>query len=213
MMDTYRSRPAKRGVALVTVMAIITVTTALVVSVLYFVYKGTEVSGMNKRYKSAREACFGGIDVLTKEIIPVALTGSSLSTIIGGFSSITTAQVRQLSPTSTSNSCFSDKLLKSTAAWGSGCSNTFDPKTGYDVKFTLSGVSPAIPFDVYAKIMDTQQGNSNLGGIVLEGSGVADSATGVITVQHFPYMYRIETQGERQTNPDERARFTVLYAY
>jgi hypothetical protein len=198
-----------KGVALVTVMAIITVTTALVVSVVYFVYKGTEMSGLNKRYKTAREASFGGIDVLTKEVIPLTLSGGSLSNVISGFNTITTAQVTQ----SVTNSCFSDKLMKATANWGTGCSNTLSAKTSPDIRFTLSGVSPAVPFDVYTKIVDTQQGNSNLGGIVLEGAGVADSASGVITVQHYPYMYRIETQGERQSNPDERANFTVLYAY
>jgi hypothetical protein len=202
-----------KGVAIVTVMAIIVVSTALVLVVLYFVFKGTEISGLNKRYQTAREATLGGIDVLTKEMIPVALSGTSLSGVIGGFSSISSAQVTQSSPTSGSDACFSDKMLKSTGDWATGCSNSLDVKTGYDVKFTLSGPSSSQPFDVYSKIIDTQNGNSNRSGVVLEGTGAAESPSGIISVQHFPYMYRIEAQGEKQTNPDERANFTVLYAY
>lgn len=206
------AKKGDKGIAIVTVMAIIVVSTALVLVVLYFVFKGTEISGLNKRYQTAREAALGGIDVLTKEMIPVALSGTSLSGVIGGFSSITSAQVTQSTPTAGSDTCFSDKILKSTADWTTGCSNSLDVKTGYDVKFTLSGSSSSQPFDVYTKIVDSQQGNSNRSGVVLEGGGAANTPS-YITVQHFPYMYRIEAQGEKQTNPDERANFTVLYAY
>jgi hypothetical protein len=111
------------------------------------------------------------------------------------------------------NACFSDKLLKTTLNWAGGCSNSLDAKSSPDIRFTLSGVAPARPFDVYTKITDTVAGNSNTSGITLEGQGTAESQTGIITAQHFPYMYRMDVQSERQNDPTAKANFTVLYAY
>ena len=82
-----------------------------------------------------------------------------------------------------------------------------------DIRFTVSGIAPARPFDVYTKIIDTVAGNSSTSGITLEGQGAAESQTGMITAQHFPYMYRMEVQSERQNDATEKANFTVLYAY
>jgi len=66
---------------------------------------------------------------------------------------------------------------------------------------------------VYIRITDTIQGNSNTGGVMLEGTGVAESSSGIITPQHFPYTYSIDVQGERQLSPSERVQLEVLYAY
>jgi hypothetical protein len=109
--------------------------------------------------------------------------------------------------------CFKNKLLKNTADWGSGCSNTLDAKSSPDIRFTLSGTAAARPFIVYTKIIDTVQGNSNTSGVILEGQGTAESQSGLITAQHFPYTYRMEVQSERQNDATEKANFTVLYAY
>jgi hypothetical protein len=46
----------------------------------------------------------------------------------------------------------------------------------------------------------------------LEGSGVAESSS-LLTPQHFPYIYRMEVQGERQDNSTAKANIEVLYAY
>jgi hypothetical protein len=204
----------KKGVALVMVLTIISISTAMVAVVLYFIQKGTEISGLEKKYATAKEASLGAIEVFTKEIIPLAIVtanttpGSSLTTALGNFSTITSATVTAVA----TNACFSDKLLKSTTSWATGCSSTSDPKTLPDIRFTLSGTS-APPFDVYTKIVDTISGNTNTSGITLEGGGAAESSGGMILTQHFPYMYRMEVQGERQQSPDERASFEVVYAY
>jgi hypothetical protein len=34
-----------------------------------------------------------------------------------------------------------------------------------------------------------------------------------VPVQHIPFGYRIEVQGEKETNAIEKANVTVLYAY
>jgi hypothetical protein len=199
----------KKGAALITAIALVVVTSLIVATVYYFIRRGIEVTGLQKKYQTAREASLGGLDVFTKEVLPMAIGGTNLSDVVASFNTITSAQVQQ----SATNSCFSDKLLKTTINWAGGCSNTLDPKSSPDIRFTLSGIAPAKPFVVYTKIIDTVAGNSNTSGITLEGQGTAESQSGIITAQHFPYMYRMELQSERQNDATEKANFTVLYAY
>jgi hypothetical protein len=200
-----------KGAALITVVALIVVTSAIVATVYYFIRRGVEVTGLQKKYQTAREASLGGLDVFTKEVLPMAIGGTSLSDVVASFNTITSAQVQQ--GTGATNACFSDKLLKTTVNWAGGCSNSLDAKATPDIRFTLSGIAPARPFDVYTKITDTVAGNSNTSGITLEGQGTAESQSGIITAQHFPYMYRMEVQSERQNDPTAKANFTILYAY
>jgi hypothetical protein len=199
----------KKGAALITVVALIVVTSAMVAAVYYFIRRGIEVSGLQKKYQTAREASLGGLDVFTKEILPMAITGTNLSDVVASFSSITSAQVTQGS----SNACFRFKLRLPGVVDPGGCSTTMNAKDNPDITFVVSGIAPARRFDVYTKIIDTVAGNSSTSGITLEGQGTAESQTGMITAQHFPYMYRMEVQSERQNDATEKANFTVLYAY
>ncbi len=199
----------EKGMALLVVLAIVVITSGLAVTVLYFITKQTEVSGLQKRYQTAKEASLGAVEVFTKEVIPGTISGTTtLSAKVAGFSSISAASATAVA----ANTCFSDKLKKSTTSW-SGCVSTSDITTSADLKFTLKSASGQ-PFDVYTKIVDTVAGNSSTGGVSLEGGGGSgDSGSGIISTQHFPYMYTIEVMGQRQQNPSERAYFEVLYAY
>ncbi len=184
----------------------------MVAAVYYFMHRGTEVSSLEKKYQTAREASFGGMDVFTREIIAKAISGTNLSDVVAGFATISNAQVQKRS--TLTDACFKSKLLTNTSAWDASCGgNALDARTNPDVTFTLAGPTSSQPFNVYAKIVDTIAGNSDKSGIALEGQGTAESQTGMITIQHFPYMYRLEVRGERATNPQETAGFTVLYAY
>ena len=199
--------------ALLVVLVIIVITAGLAVTVLYFITKQTEISGLQKRYQTAKEASLGAVEVFTKEVIPATISGTTaLSAKVGAFNSISTATATAVA----SDACFSGtsgKLKKSTASWSTDCVSTSDITTSADLKFTLKSTSGQ-PFDVYAKIVDTVTGNSNTSGIFLEGGGGAgDTGSGVIPVQHFPYMYTIEVLGQQQQNPSERAHLEVLYAY
>ncbi len=210
MTDTKMKRRSwKKGVALVIVMAIITISSALIAVIVYFVMKGTEYTALNKRYQTAKEASLGGIEFFTKELIPLAVGGTNLSTVVTTFSVISTAQVNPV----VSDACFLAKLRSATSSWPVGCDSTLDAKTSADIRLTLSGTGGSQPFDVYTKIVDTVVGNTNTSGVVLEGMGAAESASGVITSQHFPFMYTIAVQGERKHNPAERTNLEVLYAY
>jgi len=209
MGEKMKRGSLNKGVALVIVMAIITISSALIAVIVYFVMKGTEYTALNKRYQTSKEASLGGIEFFTKELIPLTINGTNLSTVVTTFNNITAAKVNAVA----SDSCFLAKLRDATTNWPVGCDSALDAKTSADIKLTLSGTSGSQPFDVYSKIVDTVVGNTNISGVVLEGMGTAESASGVITSQHFPYMYTIMFQGERQNNPAERAEFEVLYAY
>jgi len=208
-----------KGMAIVIVMGIIAISGIMITLVFYFMEKGTEVSLLDKKYQTAKEASNGAVEVFVKEIIAKSISGTALSTTVSGFSTtITGASVTK--PSTTANSCFTCKLTKSTSSWisDSTCGCTTDntssnPKTSADVKFSLAGTSGQQTFDVYVKITDTVTGNTNTTGVSLEGGGTADSASGLITAQHFPYMYKIDIQGEGQLNPSERTNIEVLYAY
>ncbi len=149
---------------------------------------------------------------MTKEIIETTISGTPLSSL-GNYGGMMNVGV--------TDACFNTKLTQQTSNWGS-CSSTLDPRQNPDITLTFPGVPPQPDFTVYAKIVDTlgditgsgsPPGNSDTSGLSLEGQGVTESGSGMVTPQHIPYMYRIEVQAERSTNPDERANFSVLYAY
>jgi hypothetical protein len=212
MMMRYTS--GDKGAALVVVLAIVVMSATMFAVVLHFIQRGTETSGLEKKYETAKDASLGAVEVFAKEIIPIAIAiarstpANSLTNTLGSFNSIPSATITA----GATNACFSDKLLKSTANWASTCSSGTDPSTSPDIVFTLKNTE-AQPFRVYTKIVDTVSGNSNTSGVLLEGAGVAESQGAMVSVQHFPYMYSMEAQGERQQNPSEKASFDILYAY
>ena len=204
------TKPSHRtGAALIAVTAMIVVASLVVAGVYYFLQRGTVVSGLEKRYQTAREASLGGIDVFTKEVVAGVLQGSNLSVIVNNFNTSVNATVTR----GATDTCFTTKITGATADWGACAISLSDPKTSPDVTFRLSAVASGQYYNVYAKIVDTVPGNSDRSGFSLEGQGVAEGGSGMIAVEHFPYMYRIDTQGERLAAPEEKAKFTILYAY
>lgn len=193
---------SEKGIALVTALLLTLIGLAIILAAIYLVTKGTTISGLFKRYETAREASFGATDFITKEFIPNKIGGTSLATL-GNYGGLVAYGI--------DDACFDKKLKLPTTSWGCG-SSSLDPKTSWDMTLTLQAAG-GVPFRVYTKIVDTVPGNTSTSGIDLEGLGVVEAGSGIITPQHFPYMYRIEIQGERQNNPDERANLSVLYAY
>ncbi len=211
MMKRLRN---ERGVALVTAIMLSLLALVIILVLLYIIGQGTKLSASSKRYKSALEASYGGAEVFTKEIIP-QLMGSgtaSLAVVLAGSA-----------PTMGDVACLSGvggvggKLNSIPANWTycSASAKTVNPKDTYDAKFTLQGQPGQPNFNVFAKIVDSQPGNSDTSGMsdqLDSGSGVAYGAAGV-SPKHIPATYRIEIQGERATNPLEKANLSVLYAY
>jgi hypothetical protein len=83
--------------------------------------------------------------------------------------------------------------------------------TTYDLRFDL-GTSPYPTYRVYAKIVDTVEGNSGGDEGLLKG-GVVLVNTGEIAVLSIPYLYTIEVDAENRDNPSERAKLSILYQY
>lgn len=203
----------KKGVALVTILGLIVIGSVLLSLVLYLLHRGTDISILEKKYRSEKEAAIGAVEFLTAEFLPESIRVSATSTtlfdkILNKYNLPQSAAISFL----TTENCYRDKLLKSTDEWAEACSRSSDVKTAPDLKITLKS-EDKVPFVVYVKIVDTVPGNTNTQASPLEGAGVAESQSGLIIPQHFPYLYRIEFQAEREINPKERVNLEVLYAF
>jgi hypothetical protein len=191
------------GVALVTSLMLTLISLTIVMALLLMVTQSIKVSGLNKRYKTALEASYGGVEIFAKDMLPYILRNPGIPNWTTDFSGAAVLS---------GINCLQTKLTTSSAGGGWGaCSSTSNPKQSPDISFVMQAVS-GNPFIVYAKIVDTVKGNSDVSGLQLEGAGVAESTT-VLTPQSFPYIYRLELQGERQNNPTAQANIEVLYAY
>lgn len=201
----------ERGIALVTALMMTLICLAVIMAALYFVTQQTQLSAASKRYRTALEAAHGGgPELFAKDIIPKVFAGYSTSQLENMFSNVS------LTMHGVSNACMNQKLKETTLNW-SACSadnKKSDPRVSPDIRVTLRGANASSGFSVYAKVVDTQQGNSDTTGMdTLEaGAGVTGVSPG-LSPKHIPAIYHVEVQGERTTNPLERAQLTVLYAY
>ena len=60
----------ERGIALVTSLMLTLISLVIVMTLMYFVTLGTQVSASAKRYKNTREAAYGGVSLTVNEFIP-----------------------------------------------------------------------------------------------------------------------------------------------
>ncbi len=192
------------GIALVTALMFTFICLTMILALLYMVTQGIQVSASNKRYKTAREASYGGAEIALKEIVPQIFQGYSSSQLTASFSSVN-LQVPS------SSACLQQKLRLPTSQWSSACSTAIDPKSSPDLTMQLKSTKSQ-PYSVYTKIVDTVQGNTDTSGLQLEGSGVAESSS-TITPQHFPYIYRVEVEAEKSTAAREKGSLSIQYAY
>lgn len=210
----------ERGIALVTALMLTLISLTIVLAVLYLVTQGTRLSASQKRYQSSLEASYGGVEFFSKELLPKLiapavnneLTATLLNDIKGDYTSLSGLDLQMPS----GNQCLREKLSLPFASWSScgATSKTSEPKEAPDVTFTLKGAGGVTGYDVYAKIIDTQAGNTNTSGVELVTGGVVQGLEGVISPgSHYPYLYTMEVQGESESNQEEKARLSVLYAY
>ncbi len=216
-----------KGVALVTSLMFTLISLALVLLLLYIVTQNISLSASHRRYKTALEASYGGVEVFTKEIIPQIFKDYSSA---GAFSITRSGMTSSMGDISlrvaSSDSCMMQKLFSPSSKW-TNC--TDDQKSSAlasiasspDMTFKLQGISRASEYTVFTKIVDTLPGNTDTSTIkgnetLLSGSGAAynpDVTNGGINVKHIPARYRIEVQGEKTLRPLEKASISVLYAY
>lgn len=198
----------KKGIALVTSLMLTLISLTICMALLYMVTKSITQSSQNKKYHTSLDAAYGGSEIVLKDILPMVLQNYSSATLVSQVQSDFVAINLQVLST---QNCLQTKLVKPTASWPSDCSNLSDPKKSPDISFTLQSAS-GNPFIVYSKIVGTVQGNSDVSGLQLEGSGVAETSS-LLKPMQIPYIYRMEIQGERQNNPSTQSTLEVLYAY
>jgi len=196
----------EKGIALITSLMLTLLSMIVAMALLYILTMDIQQTGMHKRYKTALEAASGGSQIVLREILPQLLQNFDSSTLQNDLQNT----FSDVSLTVTDATCLRTKLTSATGTWA-GCSSTIDPISVPDMTLTLQPTA-GNSYTVFAKIIDTIPGNSDLSGLQLDGSGVSESQN-VITPQSIPYIYRLEVRGQRQTNATEQARLSVLYSY
>lgn len=219
-----------RGVALVTSLMLTLITLGMVLILFYILTHSIKISAANKRYRNATEAAYGGAEFVNYDVIDTAWKNFSSA---GGMSTKLASTYGNVNMSIlASNDCLKQKLSSPASNWTS-CSSLqksteiLSIKSAADLTFLLKGTTVGQHFKVYAKIVDTSSGNTDVAsssilnandsGGLLSASGSAYSKSGAggggVPIQHIPYGYRIEVQGEKETNPIEKSNVSVLYAY
>lgn len=229
----------ENGIALITALMFTVLSLVITMSLLYMVTAGIRSSGSMKRYKTTTEAAYGGTDIVVKDLISASFAFRDVSSASINFAKYMTdsssGYMQKLNAPNVS-ACLRAKLTSPKNQWSTACSNsTLNAKEAADISFNLNAAS-GTPFTVYSKIVDTMErkftvlesysspsgmakrsktvslaGNSDTSSTALESGSTTDGSG--VTVPHYPYMYRIEIQAERQQNATEKAKISVQYAY
>jgi hypothetical protein len=199
------------GIALITALMFTLICLAMVMTLMYYVLTATKMSAAQKKYRSSLEASYGGVEVVTKSIIPRLFADYSTgrSALNADFGDAATLGL-QLGPD------LQVKLANQRGDLWGAASTTVDPKDAPDMVFTLKGQGIGGDFRVYSKIVDTISGVGLLDASGIDyldaGMGVAGTSTSTQTPR-TPNIYSVEVQGEAAVNPKEKAALSVLYAY
>jgi hypothetical protein len=197
---------------------------AIVSSLLFMVTQGTSLSGAQKFYRTAEEASLGAAEISSGYFanrgrldLPSWFMdpGYASGCFCGDPMDPADNLDRNAGDTRT---CRCDKICNATADWGGLCGTAdmdLNPTVNPDFILTLMGTPN--DYQVSTKIVDTVQGNSDLGGVAatgeLGGSGVVESSLIVAHPEHNPYLYRLEIQADSTGSTTERSRISVLYAF
>lgn len=210
----------EKGIALAMILVLSAIALAIMAGLIYLITTGTQISGMQKRYKTALEAGTGGADV-TYQFIALRGETSDTTALLNALSAISPTITTAGSCTGTNISGvsftgFAAKLNTPSTTWSSGCDKdsmaiTPGNSNTYDMRFDL-GTSPYPTYRVFAKIVDTVEGNSASETGLIKG-GVVATNTGEVTVTSRPYLYTIEVDAENRDNPSERSKLSILYQY
>jgi hypothetical protein len=208
--DPGRAIASERGMALVMVLILSAICLAVMAALVYMITASTQVSGIQKRYKTALEAGKAGAAV-TYELI--GGRGILNMTGLSNFSVSNVQGTGTIDGVSVSQSCMTWKLNYSTSMWPLSCKRELsidpDDATTYDMSFDLG---TAAVYSVRSKIVDTVEGNSG-GGAGLLKTGVVASNSGEVSVMSKPYLYTLEVAAENKDNRQERGKYEILYQY
>jgi hypothetical protein len=209
MKKTIRHMDNERGVALLMVLLISTITLAVTTTMLYMLTQSTRYSGMGKRFTTGSEAAMAGSEVITEFLSPGADTLAYRSGLVSKLQFWPEPQ-----PADTDCEAIKINYDTTDPEWGP-CSKSIliDPAdtSTFDVKFEMGN------YDVYSKIVYTFKGNTagtkteNRGWrntCVIHCQGGGDRFTPAIST-----AYIIEIDARNRTRPTEGSRLSVLFQY
>jgi hypothetical protein len=213
---------ADSGIALVMTLVLSAVVLVIIAGLIYMITSATQISGIQKRYRTALEAGIGGAEI-AYQVIGLRGEADSLASLQKDLSALNLTVTTPASCATLMTNAFcaslgnfdglSTKSKLPTSCW-SGCDylGDIDPSNtdSYDISLELAGMSST--YTVYAKIVDTVLGNTG-GDEGLLKRGVVSVQSGEIPVKGIPYLYTIEVDAEDAKNPSERARLSILYQY
>lgn len=212
-----------KGIALITSLMFTVLSMILVYTLLYFVTLGTQTSSANKRYKTALESSYGGLDLSINELMPrlnkalaMGNYSSELLNIQTDFNAGTSIGLNIVTP-----GCLQQKLSTPRNLWSGACSSSLDAKSSPDMTFQLksavTGFVTQPNYTVYTKIVDNPtKGNTDPMDSSGKRSGENVNNSGTIegTGITIPTTYRIEIAAEKSgATIGEQSRLSVLYAY
>jgi hypothetical protein len=182
-------RPAsERGAALLLVLVLSAIALVIMTTVLYMVTMGTQLSGSEKRYRTAHEAALGAVEVLSNAIQNQNIVN------YGGVNIVW-------------NGSFMGKMGSSDLT-GYNTSRTIDPDDAstYDVYVELG--NPA--YRVYAKMVSKRPGNTEKGykSVVTKTSVVTPAPQA--NQQIIPAYYTFYILSQKATNPNERIKMDLV---
>lgn len=206
----------EKGLALVMVLVLSAILLALMAGLIYMVTAGARMSGYQKRYRTAVEAGKGGADIVYQLIgrrgdpVPTASFSDDLNDAALNPVFAVTDACKGTSGAGDPYTGLAAKLNTSSSTWSEGCDKTFTAgPSSFDMRLDL-GVGNT--YRVYAKIVDTVEGNSGPDE-GLTSKGVVSANSGEVAVKSIPFLYTLELESESAANPSERAKLSVLYLY
>lgn len=194
----------EKGIALMMVMVMATISLAVMAALLYMVTIGARMSGIGKRFQTSLEAGRSGVEFI--EAV-VASQGALSNGLVDAIS-----YKRGSSMTSEGETCLNEKIRKPTDEWDSSCerSSSIDPEaeSTYDFRFDMGN------YEIFSKIVLTVDGNATGtggSGAWSQGASVWGSPSG--NVQYIPALYSIELLSRNRNAKSEKSRFSLLYRY
>jgi hypothetical protein len=212
-------RKSEKGVVLVVVLILSGVVLAVMTALIYMITSGTQISGMQRRYKTSLEAAHGGSDIFYQMVglRGVAVDDNVFRTDLtnAGLTSSLPIETSTCSGVShgTTYTGWQAKLMTPSTSWTANCNGsiTIDPNdpTTYDMSIELGATTT---YKYYAKVVRTIDGNSG-GDTGLFNKGVVSTGSGEIQAMPKPYLYDIEVLASSTTNTVDRAKYSILYQY
>ncbi|MDH4162689.1 MAG: hypothetical protein OEW15_08360 [Nitrospirota bacterium] len=211
---------SERGAVLIVVVVLSAVVLAIMTTMLYLVTVSTQMSGLQKRYRTAKDAALGGWEAvrqvveLQNDSIKLNAFQANLNAVGMNFVIGTSVTCQSVPDSGTAYSGFGTKIMLGSANW-TGCDTSLtikpDDAGTYDIRMELGSGQKYV---VYSKIVHTVQGNTSAGvgeGVRIKSGVVSNS--GELEMQEISSLYALEILSSSATNTNERAKFSVLYQY